>query len=416
MPLLVLGLNHRTSDLALLERVSVPPEERRKALRELTSRQHVLEAIVVSTCNRIEVYAHLSRFHEGLDEVAEWLASRAGDLADVVREQYELAWDLEVAEHLFRVVGGLDSMVVGERQIAMQVRDAMEVARAEGTAAHLLLSLFRQAVRVGRRLQRETDVNQGASSMVDVALDSPTFGVQVAPDTTALVVGAGTMGSLTAERLADRCELLVWNRSRDKAQRLADRHHGVVVDDLARALAAADLVICTTGAVTPLITPEHVGARPIRPLTILDLAMPHNVERAVGELAGVRLLGIDQVRVAAEQTLRDDVIASTDEVVAQEVQVYHAWWSAREVTPVIRALRDHADDVRVAELARFEARLAHLDDDARNSVEALTLGIVNTLLHRPTVRLKERADEGRAQGAVDVLRDLLGLELDADDQ
>ncbi len=413
MSLLVVGVDHRTSDLDLLERLAVPTDEHRKVLRELSALDHVVEAVLVSTCNRVEVYVHLARFHDGLDEVVDHLADRAGDRRDDFLDEYRVAYDLDVAAHLFRVTGGLESMVVGERQIAMQVRDAMELARHEGTARHMLQRLFRQAVRVGRRLRHETEVSAGASSMVEVALDRAPID-RADGATNALIVGAGSIGALAASRLADAGPLRVWNRSPDKADRLATRHGATVVDDLAAAIAASDLVVCTTGANLPLVTVDMVGDRAGAPLTVLDLAMPHNVEPGVGGLDDVTLIGLAEIRTAADTTLRADIMASADELVDEEVEAFSSWLSAIEVTPVIRALRGRAETIRVAEMQRLGNRLASLDDDQRGVVDALTEGIVNTLLHQPTVRLKERADEGRAQVAADALRDLFDLDVDHD--
>lgn len=414
MSLLVVGVDHHTSDLDLLERLAVPSDQRRKVLRELVALDHVVEAVVVSTCNRVEVYVHLARFHDGLDEVVDHLAARAGDRRDDFLDEYRVAYDLDVATHLFRVTGGLESMVIGERQIAMQVRDAMELARHEGTARHMLQRLFRQAVRVGRRLRHETEVSAGASSMVDVALDRAHTDLSEST-ASALIVGAGSIGTLAASRLAEMGRLRVWNRSSDKADRLATRHGATVVADLAAGIATSDLVVCTTGAALPLVTTDMVGSRAGAPLTVLDLAMPHNVEAAVGQIEGVTLIGLAEIRAAADSTLRADIMADAEELVAQEVEVFSTWLSAIEVTPVIRALRSRAEAVRVAEMERLGSRLASLDAEQRVAVDALTEGIVNTLLHHPTIRLKERADEGRAQVVADALRDLFDLDLDLDD-
>ncbi len=414
MSLLVVGVSHQTSDLDLLERVAVPSDERRKVLRELVGLDHVVEAAVLSTCNRVEVYVHLARFHDGLEEVVDHFAARAGARREDFLDQYQVAYDLDVATHLFRVSGGLESMVVGERQIATQVRDAMELARAEGTARHMLQRLFRQGVRVGRRLRNETEVSSGAASMVDVALTQSAADLMDG-SATALIVGAGNIGTLAASRLAVTTHLRVWNRSADKAARLAGRHGAVVVADLPAAIATSDLVVCTTGAAAPLVTPEMVGPRIDQPLTVLDLAMPHNVDPGVGALPGVTLVGLEQVRVAADHTLQADVMAAAELLVEEEVAQFSAWLSAIEVTPVIRALRDRAEAVRVAEVERLGNRLAGLDDEQRSAVEALTQGIVNTLLHQPTIRLKERADDGRAQVVADALRDLFDLDIDLDD-
>lgn len=410
MSLLVVGASHRSSDLALLERLAVPADERRKVLRELVDLDHVLEAVVLSTCNRVEVYVDLAKFHPGLDEVTSYLAARAGDRAEDFLDSHEVAYDLDVATHLFRVAGGVESMVVGERQIAMQVRDAMELARHEGTARRMLQRLFRQSVRVGRRLRNETAISAGSSSMVEVALATVAQDHGLPEHPTSLIVGAGKVGSLAAERLATGDDLRVWNRSLDKATRLAVRHGATVVDQLATAVADADLVVCTTGAATPLLTREVVGARAARPLVVIDLAMPHNVASDVADLPGVRVVGLAEVRAAADETLQDEVLRDALDLVDQEVAGFSTWMSAIEVAPTIRALRRRAESVRADELDRLGSRLATLTDDQRHAVEALTEGILNTLLHQPTIRLKERADDGTAQVVVDALRDLFDLD------
>ncbi|MBY5161096.1 glutamyl-tRNA reductase [Salsipaludibacter albus] len=410
MPLLVVGASHRTSDLELLERLAVPSDERRKVLRDLVALEHVLEAVLLSTCNRVEVYVHLSKFHPGLDEVTDFLADRAGDRAEDFLDSHEVHYDHEVADHLFRVSGGVESMVVGERQINLQVRDAMELARHEGTARRMLLRLFRQGVRVGRRLRNETAIGAGGSSMVDIALASLTADGSLAPNASSLVVGAGKVGALAAARLTGHGGLAVWNRSADKADRLARRHDAVVADDLATGVAAADLVVCTTGASAPLLTPELVGDRSARPLVLLDLAMPHNVAAACADLPGVTVVGLADVRRAADATLQDEVLRDALELVDDEVEAFSAWMSAIEVEPTIRALRRRAEQVRRAELQRLDNRLRSLDDSQRQAVDALTEGIVNTFLHQPTIRLKDRADDGTAQVVVDALRDLFDLD------
>ena len=270
MSVLVLGISHHSADLALLERLAVPADEHRKTLTDLLTLEHVLEAAIVSTCNRVEVYVHVSRFHPGLDEVTEWMADRAGDdLREAFHEACEVHFDETAAAHLFAVAAGIESMVVGERQIAVQVKQAMEQAREEGTARRMLQRLFRQAVRVGRRVRRETAISSGASSMVDVGLDlvAEQLGGQL-DGRSALIVGAGKIGALSASRLSSSArDVQVWNRSADKADRLADRVDGTVVDDLASGIAAADVVVCTTGAPEPVITAEMVRRRrrPCRP-------------------------------------------------------------------------------------------------------------------------------------------------------
>ncbi|HSK25055.1 MAG TPA: glutamyl-tRNA reductase [Egicoccus sp.] len=425
MSLLVVGCNHRSADLPLLERLAVPVADLPKALTSLTALEHVQEAVVLSTCNRVEIYASVSRFHPGLQELRGWLAER-GDIHPQDLDDLQYSYhDDRAAAHLFAVAGGLDSMVVGERQIAMQVKQAMESAREEGTARRVLQRLFRQAVRVGRRVRNDTAIANGASSMVDVGLDvaSDRLGSRLT-GRHVLLVGAGKMGGLTAQRLVDEAagRIDVWNRSEDKADRLAQRTGGRVVapGDLADAVAVADLVVCTTGAAEPVLDLDLVvgalqarrGAsrRQVEPLVLLDLAMPRNVDPRCNDLPGVEVVDIADVRRVADRGVTGEVVAAARAIVDEEADRFVAWTRASEVEPTIRDLRRTAEQVRADELERLSAKLSTLDPRQREAVEALTRGIVNTLLHQPTVRLKELADRTGADGHAATLRDLFGLD------
>ena len=422
MSLLVVGCNHHSADLALLERLAVPAEEHAKALRSLLGLEHVLEVALLSTCNRVEVYAHVTRFHPGLQEVRGWLAERADVHPQDLDELEYSYYDDRAAAHLFAVAGGLDSMVVGERQIALQVKQAMELARAEGAARRVLQRLFRQAVSVGRRVRRETAISRGASSMVDVGLDvatrrlgGPLSGRRV------LLMGAGKIGGLTADRLlADQAEhVAVWNRSPDKARRLAERVGGEVVGDgqLEEAVTGADLVVCTTGAPEPVLDAELVARatatatapRAGTPLVLLDLAMPHNVDAACRDLHGVEVVDITDVRELSHRGVTGEVLAEARAIVDEEAAAFLAWTRAIEVEPTIRSVRQRAEQVRRDELERLSSRLSGLDERQWETVDALTRGIVNTLLHQPTVRLKDLADHGGAEHHANTLRELFDL-------
>lgn len=423
MSLLVVGCNHRSAELPLLERLTVPGDELGKALSSLLELDHVLEAAVLSTCSRVEVYAHVARFHPGLAELRSWFSER-GDVHPQEFDVHHYSYhDDRAAAHLFAVTCGLDSMIVGERQIALQVRQAMEAAYEQGSVRRLLLRLFRQAVQVGRRVRAETDLARGASSIVDVGLDvaceqlgSPLAGRRV------LLVGAGKIGSLTSQRIAASgvAHADVWNRSEEKAARLAAKIDGSVVPDggLGAAVAAADAVICTTGAPEPVIDRELVTravsgrSRSERPLVLLDLGMPRNIEPECGELDGVRLVDLGDVREVADRGVTGEVIAEAQGIVDEEAARFAAWTRARQVEPTIRAIRARADEVRRDELDRLARRLSTLDQRQREAVEALASGIVNTLLHGPTVRLKDLADRGVAEQYADALRELFDLDDD----
>lgn len=423
MSILLLGVDHTQAPLALLERLAVPAEQTRKVLHELTTLDHVLEAVVVSTCNRMEVYVDLARFHDGYDQLVGWLAERAGLTREELEAHVVAKVDEDAAEHLFAVAGGLESMVVGEQQIAMQVRDAMEEARAEGTAGRMLQRLFRQSIRVGRRVRRETTIGEGARSMVDVGLEAVADHLETGmAGRDVLVVGAGEIGALTVVQLAEAgvAGISVWNRSHDKATRLADKVGArvVAVDGLAAAIATADVVVCTTGAPVPVLDlpllEDASRRRDGGEVVILDLAVPRNVAPAAAALPLVTIVDIAEVRDVAQRGQTGDVVAAARELVVEEAEGFRRWLRQIEVEPTIRELRLHAERVRQAELDRLGSRLADLDDDERQAVEALTEGIINTLLHEPTVRLKRLAD-GNAEHHVGLLAELFDLDVDLDD-
>ncbi len=422
MSILLLGVDHQRAPLALLERLAVPADHGRKVVRELADLDHVLEAAVVSTCNRVEVYVDLARFHDGYDVVVQWMAERAGITRHELEPMLVALVDEQAAGHLFGVAAGLDSMVVGEQQIAMQVKASMEDAREEGTAGRMLQRMFRQAVRVGRRVRRETSIGDGARSMVDVGLEaaeqrlgSDFQGRRV------LVVGAGEMGALSVDRLiaAEAGSIAVWNRSGDKAQRLAARAGGTVValDGLAAAIADADVVVCTTGAPEPVITldllRDAVVARDARRLVLLDLAVPRNVAPEAAALPGVTIVDVAAVREVAQLGTTGEVMADARTLVDDEALGFRRWLRQIEVEPTIRALRERAETVRVEELGRLGSRLSSMTDEQRQAIDVLTQGIVNTLLHQPTVRLKRLADSG-ADHHTSVLAELFDLDVPTD--
>lgn len=417
MSVIVVGASHRTADLSQLERLAVPGDDVPKALVQLVELPHVAEAVLLSTCNRVEVYASVARFHAGLDEVRGWLAARAGLDPDGLDAITFTHFDAPAVQHLFRVASGADSMIVGEQQIAVQLKDAMEGARLEGTARTVLQRVFRQAVRVGRRVRRETEITSGARSMVDIGLERT---IELLGGTLdgrdVLIVGAGKVGSLAAAAIGDRASgrCLVWNRSQDKAERLAARVGGEVVDTLAAAMAEVDIVICTTGAGGFVVDTEMVAGamrqRSDRRMVLIDLAMPRNVEPSADDVPGVDVIDLADIRSVSDRSITGSVLADAERIVLSEAADFATWLKAREVDPVIAALRGRAEAVRAAEVDRLASKLSSLDDKQRANVEALTRGIINTLLHEPTVRLKQLAESQAAEHAVGALRDLFDLD------
>lgn len=420
MSVLVLGLNYKTAPVGLLDRVAVPPERLSKALASLLARDHIREAVVLSTCNRVEVYAHVTRYHGGMADLRNFF----GEWGGIAPEDFaELAYDYfddRAAAHLFAVASGLDSMVVGERQIQLQVKQAFNDAEAEGSSGRVLQSLFRRALRAARRTRAETRISDGAASMVDVGLEAAARVLGDLQGRAVLIVGAGKMGAMAAARLrASAARLLVANRTPERGEQLAARVDADLLSfsELSEGLAQADLVLSSTGAPEPVISREAVSlamaSRPDRPLVLLDLAVPRDVDPGCSAVPGVTVLDIDAVRALTDTGETGAEVGKARAVVEEEARAFAAWTRSVRVEPTIAALRARAEDVRAAEIKRLASRLDSLDARQRAAVEALTKGIVNTLLHDPTVRLKSIADAKDGVGGGDLyagaLRELFDL-------
>lgn len=417
MSVLTLGLTYRTAPIELLDRLAVPREHLPKALADLVAREHVTEAMVLSTCNRVEVYAHVTRYHGGVADLRNFFAAWSGlppeDFVDALVDHYDDA----AAAHLFAVTSGLDSMVVGERQIHLQVKQAFSDAAAEGACGSLLGRVARQALRVGKRVRSETHVSQGAASMVDVGLAAADATLGDLAGRTALVVGAGKMGGMTAARLAECCdEVVVSNRGADKRRELAERVGGreLALESLSEGIRTADLVVCSTASGGTVVDRAHVAAamaaRGGRPLVIIDLAVPRDVDPGCAEVDGVTLLDVTDVRAAVDEGVTGEHVAAGRAIVEEEAAAFAAWARSQRVAPTIASLRARAEQVRRDEADRLASRLSGLDERQRRAVDALTRGIVNTLLHEPTVRLKALADGHGAEWHAEALSELFGLE------
>jgi glutamyl-tRNA reductase len=413
----VVGLNHRHAALDQLERLSVAPEQAPKALRSLTERPHVAEAVVLSTCNRVEVYAKVHRYHGGVADVRNFLCEWGGfapeELADLTYEFH----DDGAASHLFAVTCGLDSVVVGEPQVARQVKQAYLTARAEQACGSQLGVVFERALRVARQVRTTTRLDHAASSMLDAGLEAALTHLGPLAGRSVLLVGAGKIGSMAARRLADVAGVLtVVNRTRARAERVADLSGAMAApfDRLGTALADADLVVASTAAKDPVITPEllrrAMAGRPDRPIVLVDLAVPRDVATSCRDVDGVVVLDVDAVAATVASCPAGDELDRARELIEREVAALQAWLHARPVEPTIAALRRHAEQVRAAELDRFAPRLTGLDERERAAVEQITRRIVNTLLHEPTVRLKAASSRDDGRWSADVVRELFDLD------
>jgi glutamyl-tRNA reductase len=412
--LLVVGVSHHTAPVELLERLSIPTDDTRSVLAALVAQPFVNEAVVLSTCNRVEVYAAVTAFHGGLAEIGAVLADRAGlDVASLASHLY-VHYDDDAARHALRVAAGLDSMVVGEAQILGQLRDAYGHAAEHDAAGQFLHELMQQALRVGKRVHAETGIDHAGQSVVSAAIALAPGGVA---GRSALVIGAGSMGGLALATLsrAGVGRLLVTNRGADRAQRLAALHSATAVDfaALAETLRTVDVVVCATASPEPVLTESLVRAAMVdrsgADLVLLDLAVPRDVAPEAAAVPGVVL--IDLARLAAtsldEPSSADREAA--DAIVASEVEAFLSWLRGRDVAPTVAALRARADEVVESELSRLAQRCPDLTPDQRADVAHAIHRVVQRLLHSPTVRVRQLAGKPGGDQYAALLRELFDL-------
>jgi glutamyl-tRNA reductase len=422
MSLLVVGLSHRSAPVELLERAAVADGEIPKLLDEMLSSSHVAEAMMLSTCNRIEVYAVVDAFHAGLADVSGVLGRHAALPLPEFTEHLYVHYAGSAVQHLFAVAAGLDSMVIGEAQILGQLRAAYAAADAAGTVGRTLHELSQQALRVGKRVHTRTGIDAAGASVVSEALAAAAealgrdlAGVRVA------VVGAGAMGALAAAHLrrAGPAEIVVLNRSLDRGRRLAEniRRTGAParhapLDALPAELAAADLLVVCTGAVGTVVSREVVAAagRDGRPLAVCDLGLPRDVDPAVAALPGVTV--VDLATLQRRLTLRAprEAVEQAQEMVADEAQAYLAAQRSAEVTPTVTALRRRASEVIDGELLRLDSRLPDLDAAVREEFTRTVRRVVDKLLHTPTVQVKRLAEGPDGSSYAQALRELFELD------
>ncbi|MHB8464392.1 MAG: glutamyl-tRNA reductase [Acidimicrobiales bacterium] len=420
MSVIVVGLNHRTAPLELLERVTVPAARLPKALADLRGRDTLDEVVVLSTCMRTEVWATAERFHPAVQDIRNFFCESSFSVPEDVGDHMTILYDDAAIGHLFSVASGLDSAVLGESEVLGQVRAAWDVARKEGTAGPVLSGLFRKALEVGKRVRSETGISRGTASVSQAAvelaahhLETPLAGRRI------LVLGAGDMGEAMAVALAgaEDADVQVANRTPARARALARRIGGraVGLEDLPAALEEVDVLLTSTGSPEPLLTVDDLApvlARRSTPLLIVDIAVPRDVELDVRALDGVTVLDLDDLRAFARSGLeeRRREVNRVHSIIDEEVAAYLGDALAREAAPTVAALHTKAEDIREAELERFRARLDGLDARQQEAVEALTRGILGKLLHDPTVRLKDAAGTPRGERMADTLRTLFDLE------
>ncbi|WP_326646792.1 glutamyl-tRNA reductase [Streptosporangium sp. NBC_01755] len=416
MSVLVVGLSHRTAPVALLERVSVSGDSLVKLLQDVQRDVHVTEAMVVSTCNRVEVYVEVDRFHAAVTSISWLLSTHSGVPMDELAAHLYVHYEDRAIEHLFSVGSGLDSMVLGEGQILGQVRSALRLAQEEGTLGPTLNELVQQSLRVGKRSHTETGIDRAGASLVGVGLTLAERVLGPLAEKRALVVGAGSMSALSAATLqrAGLTDIVVVNRTHDRAVRLAQTVGGRAAEfgDLEREMAGVDLVISCTGAADVVITADMVTPHQ---MFILDLALPHDVDLAVRRLPGVTLVDLESMQESGADAGTDDggraeAVTAVRDIVAEEVAAYLSAERAARVTPTVVALRSKAAQVVETELERFAARVPELDGRIRAEVTQTLRRVVDKLLHEPTVRVKQLAESPAGDHYAEALRELFNLD------
>jgi glutamyl-tRNA reductase len=435
MSVLIVGLSHRSAPVATLERAAVTGDALAKLLHDVHQAEPVTGAFVVSTCNRVEIYAEVDKFHAGLSGISDLLARHSGIPLTELTPHLYVHYEDRAVQHLLAVASGLDSMVVGETQILGQVRQALALAREQGTLGRELDDLGALALRAAKRAHAETGIDRAGANLVSVGVGLAATRLRPEAQATepqlaglsVLVVGAGSMSSLavaTAHRLG-AASIVIANRTPRRAERLAASVSAAIAGlaDLPAALAAADLVISCTGADGLVITAGMVraalrlreGDAAPRPLVLLDLALPHDVDPVAGELPGVAVLGLDALEDAghAAAAAQAEDVAAVRAIVAEEFAARLSARHAARVAPTVVALRAKAAEVVETELSRLGGRLGSLDERTRAEIARAMHRVADKLLHAPTVRVKELAGSPGGDSYETALRVLFDLDQQA---
>jgi glutamyl-tRNA reductase len=424
MPLAVVGVSHHTAPVEVRERMAFGPSEASRALLSLREEAGMEEAVLLSTCNRTEVYLYPARDRSAARVVERLLARKAEPTGASVRDYVFEQWGDGVVRHLFQVSAGLDSLVTGEAEIQGQVREAYERATAlpvdPPMAGRVLNRLFQMALSVGGQVRAETPIGEGSASVasVAVALARKIFGTL--REKRVMVVGAGQTAELIVRALAREgvSEVTVVNRTLERGEALARAVGGRASDfeKMGSALASSDIVLTSTAAPHPVLSrslfrrafPEGTG----RPLLMIDVAVPRDVEPELGEERGVFLYNVDDLRKIVDEqvNVRQEAVPEADRIIRARSHEFQAWYASLEMVPVIRRMRGRAEDLRTSELERLLRGMDHLSDDDRARLEEFSRRLVNKVLHEPTVRLRKGMARGQGRDLVDAVRFLYGLE------
>jgi glutamyl-tRNA reductase len=412
MTILVVGISHRSAPISLLERLAVDGDGAIKLTEDVLANPHVSEAAVVATCNRLEIYAAVDRFHGSVEDLSQRLLEPAHESVEGLLPHLYIHYDDGAVSHLFRVAAGLDSMAVGEAQILGQTREALQLGQELGSVGPVLNTLFQQALRVGKRAHAETGIDRAAPTLVSAALDRAVDDVR---GRRVVVVGAGAMAALTVATVIRRGagDVVVVNRTPERAERLATEYavRSAPLSSLATEVLAADLVVACAGA-SGVLLGRDVVASAGRPLALVDLALPHDIDPTVAGADGLPDVTLVTLADLADDLRDSDAGAEVDAVRTIVTDEVAAFLSARRqsgVTPTVVALRTMATGVVESEMERLDRRLPGLDDATRAELRHTLLRVTDKLVHQPTIRAKELGDRSAVSYAT-ALAELFALD------
>jgi glutamyl-tRNA reductase len=418
MPLIAVGVNHRTAPVDVRERLSVAPARMLETLDELRALDGIDGAAVLSTCNRVEMIVSAAG-EDVIEPIVNWLMRRAGTARGELEKHVYILRHSDVLKHLFRVASGLDSMIVGEPQIAGQVRAAFQASRERGALDSLLSQVFDQTMRVAKKVRTDTGIGEHAVSVPYAAVElarkifGDLRGLQV------LLLGAGEMGELTAEHLSafGLEQIFVANRSYDRALELADRFQGQAIkyEGIEPYLATCDIVIASTAAPHFVVERGHVekalATRRRRSLFLIDLCVPRNIEPSIAGIDGAYLYNIDDLQHVADanREIRQQRAGEAEEIVDREVDAFRRRLIAQDAVPTIVELQGRLETIRAAELEKCLRRIGPMNADQRAAIEQLSTQLVNKILHYPILQLKEAEEPAERESLRKTIRKLFGL-------
>ncbi|MEM9771335.1 MAG: glutamyl-tRNA reductase [Cyanobacteria bacterium P01_D01_bin.73] len=427
MSITVIGLSHKTAAVEVRERLSIPEPDLQEAIAQILNCSHVEEVAILSTCNRLEIYFVSSNSEQGIREVSEFLAERGGLSIDTLRQHLFILLRQDAIMHLMRVAAGLDSLVLGEGQILAQVKTTHKQGQKHKGVGRLLNRLFKQAITAGKRVRTETSIGTGAVSISSAAVELALLKVEDLSSCRIAIVGAGKMSRLLVQHLVSKGaqKIAILNRSMARAEELAARFKEAdlslyPLQNMMNTLATADLVFTSTSATEPIVDRARLEPvlQPGQPMMLFDISVPRNVASDVKEIDGVQAFDVDDLKevVAQNHASRRRMALEAEALLEEEVDAFEIWWRSLETVTTINCLRQKVETIREQELEKALSRLgSEFGKKQQETIEALSRGIVNKILHDPMVQLRAQQDVDARRQAMSTLHLLFNLEpLDED--